>query len=90
MRRARWLVRTFPFTLVGLLSFAALVLAALGVVPVRGLGRIAILPAYITGLLAVMGGVSLFGAEGPVPGWFLAASLPLRLAPFLAADYVLA
>jgi hypothetical protein len=59
-------------------------------VPVHGLGRVAILPAYLTTLLTTIGGVSLFGAGEPMPGWYLAASIPLRLAPFLAADYLLA
>jgi hypothetical protein len=90
MKLLRRLIVTFPFTLVGLFSNMFLVLAIHGVIPVEGLWRVLLLPAYSLGLALAVVLQHFFGASGP-PNWSLPLIiLPVRFLPFLLADYALA
>ena len=89
MNRIRWVVRTFPFTLFGIVSYVVLLLAARGVVSTFGPLRPVLAPAYASALPMMFLGAQLFPG-GPVPPWFLALAAAFRLGLFLSADALLA
>ena len=87
LRRA---VRAFPLTSLCLTSWACLTLASAlgssGAVP--GFWVLAMLPAYLSGLVVHLAGAALWGV-GAEPGWMSVAAVPLSLLPPLAADLAL-
>lgn len=91
------LVRSYPFTHIGLFSFILLVLpllldsAAWEGIPdaVKSVWRVLIIPAYLAHLLIVVIAVQLF-PSGPAPAWFWGLTFLFRFVPFVLADYGLA
>ena len=73
MNRIRWVVRTFPFTLFGVVSYVVLLLAARGVIATFGPWRPVLIPAYVSALPMTFLGAQLFPG-GPAPAGFLAVS----------------
>jgi hypothetical protein len=76
-----------PFTLLGVISNAVLVLTASGVLPATGVWLMLMLPAYLVRLVVVMVAVALLGEPHQ---WLTVALMPLQLVPFAACDYLLA
>src|SRR5690606_5482736 len=100
MPRSRSLLRTVPFTCIGLASFLLLVLAAsfLGAEPdgsivgavAMGVLRILIAPAYLVTLLTLPLAERISGMLGVGGAWLWWIGFPLRILPFAAVDGALA